>query len=284
MSTALRSIWLQTASISFALALLLVALVAACEFYAATRFESQYVSAKEYQALSRWLLVGKRERGTFLNFDDRGYHAVSPDITMDGVTSRLKERYPNEYDPKKISWVLTDDEGAFFYRLGLNWYGGAFLFLIAFLIALFPVHYILRSATQSPYLLRGRLADVLALIQVLALDRDSHRSESGLTAELQGKPASSENWTALAKAHPELFRVKLSGENVVSLIARHVTEPTDQLRKPLSTEYLAVLLDLAVEVHDREIQRTRGWHVWVPLIVAVVAGIFTLVSIVFGHG
>ncbi len=36
---------------------------------------------------------------------------------------------------------------------------------------------------NSKYLREGRLEDVLALIQVLALDKDSHRSEDGLRSK-----------------------------------------------------------------------------------------------------
>jgi len=42
------------------------------------------------------------------------------------------------------------------------------------------------------YLKHGRLADVLALLQVLALDKSAHRSEAGLQEELQGVPASAD--------------------------------------------------------------------------------------------
>lgn len=43
---------------------------------------------------------------------------------------------------------------------------------------------------QPPDLINGPLGDVLALIQVLALDEHAHRSEDGLSSELQGKPRS----------------------------------------------------------------------------------------------
>ncbi len=36
---------------------------------------------------------------------------------------------------------------------------------------------------KDKYLKEGRLEDVLALMQVLALDEDSHRSEEGLKSE-----------------------------------------------------------------------------------------------------
>ena len=42
-------------------------------------------------------------------------------------------------------------------------------------------------AEKSEYLLPGRLADVLALLQVLAMDEQPHRSENGLASEFQGR-------------------------------------------------------------------------------------------------
>ena len=61
---------------------------------------------------------------------------------------------------------------------------------------------------KGAYTKPGRLLDVLALIQVLALDKHIHRSEDAIAArELMGSPSSSESWTSLAKEHPEFFRV-----------------------------------------------------------------------------
>jgi hypothetical protein len=49
-------------------------------------------------------------------------------------------------------------------------------------------HAMFRKQNRSSYLADGRLADVLALIQVLALDSAAHRSEEGIASELQGAP------------------------------------------------------------------------------------------------
>ncbi len=136
-----------------------------------------------------------------------------------------------------------------------------------------------RKIRSSSYLVEGRLADVLALIQVLALDERAHRSEDGLASELQGPPRSAENWPQIAECHPEFFRVKPAGEHRVSLVARHVTPRGENGRPPLPPDYTSKLLLLAVELHDRELKRSQGWHVWVPLIVALTAGAFTLFGI-----
>jgi hypothetical protein len=125
------------------------------------------------------------------------------------------------------------------------------------------------------YLTPGRLGDVLALIQVLALDEKSHRSKDGLASELQGNPRSTENWRLVAQEHPEFFRVRPDGEHIVSLIARHVSAQ----EVPLSAEHMSKLLTLAVDLHDREVRRAQVWHVWIPVIVAVTASVFTLFGI-----
>ena len=132
---------------------------------------------------------------------------------------------------------------------------------------------------SSSYLTEGRLADVLALIQVLALDEHAHRSEEGLTSELQGPPRSAETWLQVAERHREFFRASPTGEHRVSLVARHVATRNEEGRPPLPSDYASKLMQLAVELHDRELRRSQGWHVWVPLIVALTAGAFTLFGI-----
>ncbi len=137
-----------------------------------------------------------------------------------------------------------------------------------------------RKKRTWSYLSEGRLADVLALIQVLALDVHTHRSDTGLLSELQGPPRSAETWPKVAEHHPEFFRVKPAGENRVSLIARHVTpKENDGGRPSLPSDYTSKLLQLAVELHDREVRRSQYWQVWVPVIVAITAGAFTLFGV-----
>jgi hypothetical protein len=46
------------------------------------------------------------------------------------------------------------------------------------------------SESEREYARPERLADVMALIQVLALDEDAHRTEKGRHQELQGPPCS----------------------------------------------------------------------------------------------
>ena len=91
---------------------------------------------------------------------------------------------------------------------------------------------LLPSRQMLQYTKPGRLSDVMALIQVLALDKSAHRSEQGLQQELQGLPRSASSWTQVAKEHPEFFRVAPEGTHIVSLIARHVLPRDENNQRP----------------------------------------------------
>ena len=108
--------------------------------------------------------------------------------------------------------------------------------------------------TKGAYTRPGRLGDVLALIQVLVFDPDTHRSESGIIEKELGQPTSSkEGWVALAKEHPEIFRVSDEAKHPLSLVARHV-QPSDPTKKrpPLSPEFTQTLINTAIELYDRQ--------------------------------
>lgn len=124
----------------------------------------------------------------------------------------------------------------------------------------------------NKYLKEGRLEDVLALIQVLALDKDSHRSEEGLKSELSAMPSSSESWLQLAKEHQEFFRVIEGKKYPISLVTRHVSDEAGEKRPPLSPEHTQALLNSAIELHDRQIRRSQRWTVLIPIWVAVIGG------------
>ncbi|MEW8437768.1 MAG: hypothetical protein AB2689_06390 [Candidatus Thiodiazotropha taylori] len=133
---------------------------------------------------------------------------------------------------------------------------------------------------KHPYSKDFRLADVMALIQVLALHKHAHRSEEGLIDEMQGAPKSAKSWAILAQEHPEFFRVKESGENRISLFARHVQpRNSDDLREPIPADFAGKLLQAAIELHDRAMERKNHWKVYIPIVVAVTAGIFTIIGI-----
>ncbi|MHC4183617.1 MAG: hypothetical protein ACYSR0_09735 [Planctomycetota bacterium] len=134
---------------------------------------------------------------------------------------------------------------------------------------------------KNKYLIDGRLEDVLALIQVLALDEDSHRSERGLQKELIEKPKSAESWQTLAIEHPEFFRVEQTRKFPISLVTRHVSESSGKKRPPLQADVTQSLLNAAIELHDRQLKRSQRWTVLIPIWVAVIGGLFLILKEIF---
>lgn len=132
---------------------------------------------------------------------------------------------------------------------------------------------------RLPYADSNRLADVMALIQVLALDKHAHRSEEGLKDELQGDPRSAVKWSEIAEQHPEFFRVREAGIHRVSLVARHVLPKNDDGTRELHSDFVGKLLQAAIEIHDRQLDRAQHWKSYIPIVVAVTAGLFTLFGI-----
>jgi hypothetical protein len=133
--------------------------------------------------------------------------------------------------------------------------------------------------SKGPYTKPGRLSDVLALIQVLAIDEHSHRSEPGIKRELQGNPSSSDSWITLAKEHPEFFRVTLEGEHLLALIARHVMPKNPVGVQEVPYELTYRLLATAIDLHDRQVKAAEKWTNYVPLWAALIGGIFGTVSV-----
>src|SRR5260370_27397969 len=132
---------------------------------------------------------------------------------------------------------------------------------------------------KQPYTVPGRLSDVLALIQVLAFDPDTHRTEHGIVKTELGSPSSAKEWVALAKEHPEFFRVFDEAEQPLSLIARHA-QPSDNNRKrqPLTPEFTKVLLETAIDLHDKHVRACERWKYFSPILPSLVTGLLVISS------
>lgn len=136
----------------------------------------------------------------------------------------------------------------------------------------------LPSRSERQYATPERLADVMALIQVLALDRHAHRSECGLQEELQVVPRSASTWSEVAQRHPEFFRFQAGRRHPIALVARHVL-PRQRGGRPakISDDFVAGLLRGAIDIHDRQVRRCERWTYLVPIWVALIAGEFSLI-------
>jgi len=132
---------------------------------------------------------------------------------------------------------------------------------------------------RGSYTKHGRLGDVLALIQVLALDEHAHRSDEGIREELQGNPFSSDSWITLAREHPEFFLVRKDGEHVLSLAARHVLFHEDNKPRPvLPSDFTAALLQTAISLHDRQTEAAEWWKSLIPLGSALIGALAVLLA------
>jgi hypothetical protein len=135
------------------------------------------------------------------------------------------------------------------------------------------------KSNKLPYTNPNRLADVMALIQVLALHRYGDRSEKGLADEMQGPPHSGSTWKEIAHQHPEFFRVNEAERLGVSLVARHVLAKGQEDKRELSSDFVSTLLETGINLHDRQMDRARRWRIYIPIVVAITAGAFTLFGI-----
>jgi hypothetical protein len=132
---------------------------------------------------------------------------------------------------------------------------------------------------KLPYTNPNRLADVMALIQVLALHKYGDRSDKGLAGEIQGPPHSGSTWKEITQQHPEFFRVNDAERLGVSLVARHVLPKDEKDKRELSSDFICTLLQTAINLHDRQLDRAHHWRVYIPIVVVITAGIFTIFGI-----
>lgn len=131
---------------------------------------------------------------------------------------------------------------------------------------------------NKPYLKQDRLADVLALIQVLSFDKYAHRSVEGLNIELQGKPKSADSWKDIVFEHPEFFRMRNRRDETensdnyeVSLILRHVLTDANGSAKPLEPDIAKKFFETAVELYKIQSERSKRWIAWFPIVVALIS-------------
>ena len=119
------------------------------------------------------------------------------------------------------------------------------------------------KSSEAPYTKPGRLADVL-------------------TKDIAGSPISAESWFALAKEHREFFRMDNESDESnfgLSLVSRYV-QPEDEAerRPPLSPEFVSVLMQTAINLHDRQVSESQEWKSYLPLWTALIGGVLATLS------
>lgn len=156
----------------------------------------------------------------------------------------------------------------------------------------------------GPYLgSPGRLADLLAAIQVLGTYEFAARDVDKWARRLGRKPRSADTWSEVFLDHPEFFtlddenkmalvwrrsfrrdydtatRTRLSGDELEALkrAEKRDAAPARVSRKPLESEQIELLCNLAVNLHEREIQHRQEKRWWLAGVIAVTTALIAVI-------
>lgn len=144
------------------------------------------------------------------------------------------------------------------------------------------------------------MADLIAAIQVLGMYRFASRDLGKWEKRLGRNPVSATNWETIFRQHPEFFTVQ--GNNI-SLVWRRSRERnydtfTSQIvlreeamqlteqehetgekrlsRPPLNIDEVSKLVDIAINLHEREIKHGQERRWWISAVIAAVGLIISV--------
>ncbi|MES2238943.1 MAG: hypothetical protein V4497_01660 [Bacteroidota bacterium] len=136
---------------------------------------------------------------------------------------------------------------------------------------------------NKKYTIANRLSDVIRLITVLAIDKHSFRTIENLEKAIRGLPSSAKTWLEIAETHPEFFRPNGEKTSIALLIRSYLPTKEDYSREPLTIEETQKLIEVAISLHEKEIQRfQRNSHIF-PLIIAAIALLGVLFTPIYNH-
>ncbi len=159
------------------------------------------------------------------------------------------------------------------------------------------------KSITSPYIKHpNRLADLIAAIQVLGTYSFASRELEKWETRLGRKPVSASEWLSVFKQHPEFFTIQDANISLVwrrsrernydtytrSLVSREdmiklkekedVSNERRLTRPPLDTAEISKLVDIAISLHEREIQHRQERRWWVTAVFSIVALIISVSS------
>jgi len=152
--------------------------------------------------------------------------------------------------------------------------------------------------SDSPYLRDDhRLADVIAAIQAMGTYKFYKLDFAGWSDRICGDAKQADHWRKVFEEHPEFFRLDAQREraslvwrrqhqkrfnvNTETKISREEFEQMSDddkarvSRTPLTSNEIATLVDTAIDLHSRAMERKRDQRWWV-------AGAFGLAGVVLG--
>lgn len=149
---------------------------------------------------------------------------------------------------------------------------------------------------KSPYIVNsGRLGEVVAAIQAMAVYSYHMRSFEHWAVSISGDESRAAHWRKVFEEHPEFFRLdttrqlaslvwrrqqpkrfhaelgrRLSSEELAEL---RPSERQKLTREPLGPAEVRALIETAISMHAREVelQRERRW--WVPLVASALGAL-----------
>ena len=159
--------------------------------------------------------------------------------------------------------------------------------------------------SPNPYLIEGRLGDVVSAIQVMALNENFLAQRDYWAERITGDKKNGEACEQILSAHKEFFRCyRGAGQSdEYSLVWRHSLPYLDKRngqtitsqqylqlrgqgvvgRRPLLPEEIKLLTDTAIALHAKAVEQSRDWRWWVGSALTV-AGVLiaALVGAYFG--
>lgn len=133
------------------------------------------------------------------------------------------------------------------------------------------------------YTIENRLSDVIRLITVLSIDKHSFRTIENLEKAIRGLPSSAKTWLEIAEKHPEFFRPNGENTSIALLLRSYLPTKEDDSREPLTIDETQKLIEVAISLHEKEIERfQRNSHIF-PLIIAVIALLGVIFTPIYNH-
>lgn len=154
---------------------------------------------------------------------------------------------------------------------------------------------------ESPYIANpNRLADLIAAIQILGTYRFASRPIEKWEKRLGRIPVSAADWKVVFAQHPEFFttqgddislvwrrsrernydtftRSLLSREDAMKLAQEESEDHELRLsRPPLDTAEISQLVDIAIRLHEREINHAQERRWWITAVLAVIGLIISV--------
>lgn len=155
----------------------------------------------------------------------------------------------------------------------------------------------------GPYLANtNRMADILAAIQVLGTYEFASRELDKWEKRLGRQPCDDKTWNEVFTEHPEYFTID-NDKNVALVwrrsLKRNYDTKTNEIvdeetvktlleeenipgnpkrlsRQPLNQSQIEHLCNLAINLHEREIQHRQEKRWWSTAVVAIIVGILSL--------